>query len=357
MNSKIIGIDLFSGAGGMSLGAKEAGIDVRLAVENDFFACETYRHNLPNTALFDKDIRLLTEQSFGLPSKSNIILFGGPPCQGFSTSNQKTRNVNNENNWLFEEFVRVIKLLKPSPQWIVFENVKGFSETADGVFLDKVISDLESLKYNVSFKKLNAVDFGVPQKRTRFFVVGNLDGVIFKFPNPSSLVHHTVMDALKDLPSLEVGANENWKEYGYELPSLYGKSLRGELQKSANHQVTRNSELIISRYRHIPQGGNWQNIPTNLLQNYKDFTRCHTGIYHRLNENTPSIVIGNYRKNMLIHPSQDRGLSVREAARLQSFPDWFEFKGSIGFQQQQVGNAVPPLLAKAVFKKITDYLK
>jgi len=93
-----------------------------------------------------------------------------------------------------------------------------------------------------------------------------------------------------------------------------------------------------------------------LMSNYKDYSRCHTGIYHRLREDQPSIVIGNYRKNMLVHPTQDRGFSVREAARLQSFPDWFEFKGSIGFQQQQVGNAVPPLLAKVVFEQIIKYI-
>lgn len=357
MNSKIIGVDLFAGAGGMSLGAIESGIEVKFAVENDLHACTTYHHNLPKTILFDKDIRLLAKIPFKIPSKANIILFGGPPCQGFSTSNQKTRNQKNDNNWLFEEFIRVIKLLKPTPQWVVFENVKGFSETESGIFLEKVIADLEDIGYKVSFDKLNAVDFGVPQKRTRFFIVGSLDGIKFDFPSPTHTTYNTVKDALDDLPILEAGANRNWQEYRIECSSFYAKELRGRLKMSANHEVTKNSELVIKRYKHIPQGGNWQNIPKELMANYKDFTRCHTGIYHRLREDTPSIVIGNYRKNMLIHPAQDRGLSVREAARLQSFPDWFEFKGSIGFQQQQVGNAVPPLLAKSVFKKIIEYLK
>lgn len=132
--------------------------------------------------------------------------------------------------------------------------------------------------------------------------------------------------------------------------------MRGSSIESSNNLVTKSSPEIIKRYRYVPQGGNWQNIPENLMNNYKDTTRCHTGIYHRLKEDEPSVVLGNFRKNMLIHPQQDRGLSVREAARLQSFPDWYEFVGSIGFQQQQVGNAVPPLLAKAVFTAIKEYM-
>lgn len=357
MRDKIIGIDLFSGAGGMSLGAIDAGIDVKLAVENDVHACTTFHHNLPKIVLFNKNIQTLYSIPIKIPSKSSIILFGGPPCQGFSTSNQKTRNLKNDNNWLFEEFIRIVKLLKPAPKWVVFENVKGFSETESGIFLEKVVADLENIGYKVSCAKLNAVDFGVPQKRTRFFIVGSLDGIKFDFPTPTHPTLNTVKDALDDLPILEVGASENWQDYRKQSSSLYANQLRGSLEISANHQVTRNSDLVVKRYKYIPQGGNWQNIPSELMNNYKDFTRCHTGIYHRLREDTPSIVIGNYRKNMLVHPTQDRGLSVREAARLQSFPDWFEFKGSIGFQQQQVGNAVPPLLAKSVFKKIVEYLK
>ncbi|WP_342086182.1 DNA cytosine methyltransferase [Dyadobacter sp. OTU695] len=352
MQSCFSGIDLFAGAGGMSLGAMQSGIDVKFAVENDPHAASTYKHNFRNAVVFDDDIRSLQEIRLNLGN--NVILFGGPPCQGFSTSNQKTRSSSNEKNWLFQEFVRVITLVTPLPKWVIFENVKGFSDTESGTFLRRVVNEISSLGYNVSYEKLNAVDFGIPQKRTRFFIVGNLHGIDFEFPAKRDTVV-TVKDALQDLPVLDVGAKDVWKSYRSEAYSAYAKHLRGDLESSPNHEVTYNSGLVVDRYKHIPQGGNWQNIPKHLMANYKDVSRCHTGIYHRLVENLPSIVIGNYRKNMLIHPSQDRGLSVREAARLQSFPDWFEFKGTIGFQQQQVGNAVPPLLAKAVFKKILMY--
>ena len=162
----------------------------------------------------------------------------------------------------------------------------------------------------------------------------------------------TVHDAIGDLPELPNGAAVARMPYRaqHRLDSL--SRCGDDSENPATISVTRNSPTVIKRYAHIPQGGNWEDIPARLMKNYRDRSRCHTGIYHRLRYHEPSVVIGNYRKNMLIHPEQDRGLSVREAARIQSFPDWYEFQGSIGFQQQQVANAVPPLLARAVFSAI-----
>ena len=354
--SQPIGADLFAGAGGMSLGAVQAGIRVDFAVESDANAGLTYKKNFPTTRLFPEDIRSVSSLMSLRQDKEPVILFGGPPCQGFSTSNQRTRGVDNRNNWLYEEFIRVAQLIDPLPEWIVFENVKGFTETEDGLFLENVMASLRSLGYSVTAQKLNATEFGVPQKRTRFFAVASREGIEFEFPNATHAVPITVEEALSDLPRLTTGASEHWQHYHSEATSNYARSLRGEQAVSPNHHVTRNSASVLARYQHIPPGGNWQHIPPELMGNYKDATRCHTGIYHRLDSNRPSIVIGNYRKNMLIHPLQNRGLSVREAARLQSFPDWFEFMGSIGFQQQQVGNAVPPLLAEAVFRRIMQYI-
>ena len=348
MGEKIIGIDLFSGAGGLSLGAEMAGIDVRIAVESDPFAAKTYKLNHPKTVVLNKDIRIVND--IPVDWKNNtLILFGGPPCQGFSTSNQKTRNKNNPQNWLFRDFIRITKEVKP--EWIVFENVKGIMETAKGFFVEEITKKITELGYTCTPFVLCASDYGVPQTRSRFFLIGSLHG---KKPNIpiacTSMI--TVKDAIEDLPSLENGASQDVLEYKMGAKSDYARTLRKGLEMCSGNLVTRNADTVIKRYAYIPQGGNWKNIPDELMGNYADKSRCHTGIYRRLSETEPSVTVGNYRKTMLIHPWENRGLSVREAARLQSFPDSYVFCGSIGFQQQQVGNAVPPFLARAVFQAV-----
>ncbi|MBX3674258.1 MAG: DNA cytosine methyltransferase [Burkholderiales bacterium] len=346
------GIDLFAGAGGLSIGAQSAGVKVRVAVESDPFAATTYAYNHRSVALVQRDIRTVCVSDISVHLRTNdpVIAFGGPPCQGFSTSNQKSRNRNNSNNWLFREYLRLVRAIRPD--WIVFENVRGLAETEAGFFLDAVVSGLERIGYSTSTFVLDAADFGVPQTRKRLFIVGSLHGVSINAPHPTANSPVTVREAIRDLPSLRNGDMADERCYRPGRPSNYARQLRGALNSCHNHLVTRNADSIVRRFRHIPQGGNWEDIPRRFMKNYSDVERCHTGIYRRLNAQLPSVVIGNYRKNMLVHPWEDRGLSVREAARLQSFPDGFRFFGSIGFQQQQVGNAVPPLVAKAVFTEI-----
>jgi DNA (cytosine-5)-methyltransferase 1 len=214
------------------------------------------------------------------------------------------------------------------------------------------MNSFKKIGYTCSWEILDASDFGVPQTRSRFFLIGSKHGKAVEFPQVTYKPKATVKQAFDDLPKLENGANEDKLEYSHKARTNYAKSLRGELTSCTGHLVSKNSNSVIERYAYIPQGGNWENIPETLMENYTDRNRCHTGIYYRLTENAPSITIGNYRKAMVVHPKEDRGLSVREAARLQSFPDDYQFVGSIGFQQQQVSNAVPPLLAKAVFETI-----
>lgn len=350
----MIAIDLFAGVGGMSTGAAQAGIDVKFAVESDQYAACAYRNNHPHCEIFVDDIRRLpSEKIRQVPRGSDgTVVFGGPPCQGFSYSNTRTRGIKNKNNWLFDDFVRVVKIWQPD--FVVFENVRGIVDTAKGTILDTIIDRFDLLGYTINCGILNALDFGVPQRRNRFFLIGSRDNKKIELPQPTLSPTTTVKDAIADLPHLVNGTTKSWLPYGNIPPSIYAKELRQGLVGCSSHLVTKNNDEVIRRYRFVPPGGNWENIPLKMMKNYKDRNRCHTGIYHRLRYDHPSIVIGNYRKNMLIHPSQDRGLSVREAARIQSFPDSYEFAGSIGFQQQQVGNAVPPLLAKAVFRQLQD---
>lgn len=344
-------IDLFCGAGGMSIGAEMAGISVKYAVEIDKHAASTFAQNHKKTRLFNADIRAIDSSIFKWNDKAQQkIIFGGPPCQGFSTSNQKNRDLHNPNNWLYKEYIRLVKEIRPD--WVVFENVKGLIETENGYFLDAVLKGFNDLGYTTSHFILNSVDYGVPQKRNRLFIIASLHGTQLNPPKPITRKPITVKDALSDLPDLDNGNVLDEKEYKTIAENSYAKLMRKNRSSCTNNLITRNSQKIIDRYAHIPQGGNWEDIPIELMDNYADASRCHTGIYRRLKEDEPSVVIGNYRKNMLIHPWKDRGLSVREAARLQSIPDSFKFNGSIGFQQQQVGNLVPPLLAKAVFKNL-----
>jgi DNA (cytosine-5)-methyltransferase 1 len=347
----MIGIDLFSGAGGMSLGAQWAGVRLFLAVESDPFAAGTFKVNHPDVQILCKPIQSV--DAIVIPEELRpLVVFGGPPCQGFSTSNQRTRSLQNPGNWLFREYMRIVRMVRP--EWVVFENVTGMATTESGTFLRAILADFAEAGYSASHFVLNAAEFGIPQRRSRLFVVASLEGRTITTPKAATDVRTSVRDAIGDLPVLRNGAYTDELPYRTDSSSAYARLLRKDLTKCKNHIVSLNAPMIVERFKHVPQGGNWADIPARLMKNYQDRTRCHTGIYHRLRYDEPSVVIGNYRKNMLIHPTQTRGLSVREAARLQSFPDDFVFTGSIGFQQQQVGNAVPPLLAKAVFDAIQN---
>lgn len=349
-----MGIDIFSGAGGLSLGAEMAGIGVELGVEINKFAAESFAANHKSSEVITGDIQNINPENLEYKEGEVFVIMGGPPCQGFSMSNTMSRNMENDKNFLYLQFVRFVRELRP--KWFVLENVWGLTKMNDGQTLEMIKESFEALGYNVKAKVLWANEYGVPQKRYRCFIVGNNEGIDFVFP-PEQNTNITVEEAISDLPILTNGQMLDEAPYTipYEQASEYAKLMRGNSTMAMQNYVTLNNDLVIKRYQHIPQGGNWRDIPDELMQNYKDKSRCHSGIYKRLRNDSPSVVISNYRKSMLIHPTQDRGLSVREAARLQSFPDTFIFKGSHMSIQQQIGNAVPPLLAKAVFSQILSY--
>lgn len=341
------GIDIFCGAGGMSLGAQMAGVDITLAIDFNQSAIDTFKSNHPETP--NVLCENITKIDFSKYKEDYFILMGGPPCQGFSVSNTKTRNDENSNNSLFYEFIRAVRELKP--KWFVFENVEGITLFQKGKVIAILREEMTKLGYTTTERVLTASDYGVPQNRNRFFMVGNRENIEFDFPEKRE-IKVSVEQAIGDLPNLENGALFEELPYKNIKSSEYANFMRKDSKKSLQNFVSRNKEYVIERYKHIKQGENWQAIPQKMMENYKDLNNCHSGIYRRLKANSPSVVIANYRKNMLIHPFQNRGLSVREAARLQSFPDNFLFQGSLMHKQQQIGNAVPPLLAKAIIEQI-----
>lgn len=349
INVNFDAVDIFSGAGGLSIGAERAGLNIAIAVEKDVCAAETFLHNHPFAKILCDDICDI--KPLDHISVNPFIVFGGPPCQGFSKSNTKTRSLKNANNFLFHQFLRFVEELQPS--WFLFENVEGITSFDNGNTVKEIKRLFGELGYSTTEKVLYASDYGVPQHRNRFIMVGNRLGIDFNFPEKFDYTV-SVDEAISDLPSLKNGDNINELSYSKKASTAsdYAKLMRKNSTKSLQNFVSRNRDYVLERYKHIGQGENWKAIPDELMQNYTDKNNCHSGIYKRLNSTIPSVVISNYRKNMLIHPFEDRGLSVREAARLQSFPDNFIFKGTLSHIQQQIGNAVPPLLAEAIFKAI-----
>jgi len=363
-------VDLFSGAGGLSEGFTQAGFWVVFAIENDQHAISTYAYNHTRnkrkyrTNILHKDISHIDFNKVQERLKSTLgrnidVVIGGPPCQGFSRANMRTRNTSNPLNKLVSHFICAVNSFKP--RVVVMENVADMERFDNGRLVEKLRSEFQKNGYDAQWKILTATNFGVPQRRRRFFLIAVRDRLPILFPKPiiSENAHVSVWDAISDLPKLASGNKVD--EFSYRRNKnltpyqiLMRKKTNGRVR---NNYVSENSNLVLQRYAYIPQGGNWRNIPEYLMLNYKDKSRCHNYIYRRLKENETSIVITHYRKSMLIHPKENRGLSVREAARIQSFPDHFVFKGPLISQQQQVANAVPPLLAKAVAHSVKKMLK
>lgn len=321
-------IDLFAGAGGMSLGFVTAQFNNLFSVEYDKKIAMTYKKNFPNHNLIVEDIKKIKNYDLEklIANQSVDVIIGGPPCQGFSMASRNGRSfVEDERNYLFNEFVRVVSVIKP--KMFVMENVARMLSHNKGKTIEEIILAFENIGYDIQYKVLQTADFGVPQKRRRIFVVGTT-GQKFAFPEPTNKMV-TVKEAIGDLPVLESGEKS-------EIP---------------NHIAMKHSDQMLEKMSHIKDGGDRMAIPEKLRPKSGDIRK-----YIRYNSNKPSITVtGDMRK--VFHYSQNRALTPRELARLQSFPDSFYFEGNSISIQQQIGNAVPPLLSYAIANEVVNALK
>lgn len=340
-------IDLFAGAGGLSWGLEESGMQCLLASDHWGDAVQTYRHNMPNHPVIEADIRDISvaQLTRTLPQKPDWIV-GGPPCQGYSTVGKRDRT--DPRNVLFLEFRRIVKGLRPSG--FVIENVLGLKDMS---FEQEVADSFRELGYRVNFMVLTAAEHGVPQLRRRVVFVGHRTKGMFQGPavthDPETFV--SVADAIDDLPAL--GPGESTDRYGKQPRSAFQKEMRGSEELIQGHSVSRHPEHLVKAISYIPDGGNRTAIPAK----YQPKAGFHNS-YSRLASWLPAVAItqnlGKPSGTRCIHPFQDRGLTTREGARLQSFPDRFHFLGGVTSQRQQVGNAVPPKLAEALGLALQD---
>lgn len=378
-------VDLFAGAGGLSCGLEQAGFKPILANELHETYGSTYVLNHPETSVIIGDIRKVLAEDIKEHLKVKPgevdLLSGGPPCQGFSI-NAPIRTLDDPRNHLFKDFLRIAEILMPKA--ILIENVPGIISLGQGTVVEQIYKELTGLGYSVDHRILFAGHYGIPQMRFRTVFIAIQGNVKIAFPEPTHNAtavanftgaktltlsippllaetlkkQTTVWDAISDLPAVEPGEKCNCIEYGTPAQSEYQKILRSEdAGEVCNHHCSRLGKVNLERLKHIPQGGSWRDIPFDLLpKGLKRARRSdHTKRYGRLD---PSGICSTILTKCdphwgsFFHPYQDRVITVREAARIQSFPDSYRFNGSITQQYEQVGNAVPALLARAIGESI-----
>lgn len=348
-------LDLFCGAGGLSLGFQQAGFEIIRGIDFNKRAIETYNHNFGPGKGICADLLEYSTSDFieanGLESKIDVII-GGPPCQGFSTANRWGDLENDNRNKLFLEYVKYVDLIRPKA--VVIENVAQIITSRNGEVKKSIEELFKDRGYYVVNKVLCSNDYGVPQYRKRNFFVMlktsnfNFESLI-KQPTPN------VYDALHDLYSFETNkSNEGVFQTNMPVDGTYQQYIR-DSDTIYNHYVSYPSKETQEKMSYVKQGQNWEAIPPQLFKTVR--TNRHSSAYRRLDEKKPSCTIdtGNAHSNYY-HPLFNRIPTVREAARLQSFPDSFVFQGSKSDQYKQVGNAVPPLMAKALALGIKEAL-
>lgn len=342
-------LDLFCGAGGLSYGFESAGFKILLGIDNDAKALETFELNHKGAKSICGDITQITYIDDIKPiigDKVIDVIIGGPPCQGMSLSGP--RKFDDPRNKLYLSYIRLVQEIKPKA--FVIENVPGLVSLFKGHIKDSIIEKFTNMGYIVEYKIMCASDYGVPQSRRRVIFVGRKKGYNFEYPEIAQNVITCSM-ALSDLPTLENNIGTEVSEYIKEAENEYQKLMRKNSNILLNHVAANHSEKVKSIIALVPDGGNYKDLPEE-LRNTRNFHVAWT----RFSSNKPAPTIDTGHRHHF-HYKYNRVPTVRECARLQSFPDDFKFLGNKTQQFRQVGNAVPPLMAEAIAKQIKKMLE
>ena len=355
MDSRPTVVDLFCGAGGLSEGFRQAGYRVVLGSDIDPIFGDTFSRSHEGAAFVAKPIQALTSSEIfaltGLCKGQLDVLVGGPPCQGYSVYNHG-RGEHDPRAGLFREYLRIVREL--APKWLIMENVTGLLSISGGKLIQTIGEEIAKLGYAVEWRVVRAEDYGVPQERRRVIFIANRVNASIPWPTveygEGLKPFTTIWDAIGDLPMLGSG---NVVEY----PTPPSNSFQLEMRRGApdlmNHYGPKLGKANQERIRHIPQGGSWRDIPFDLLpEGMKRAKRSdHTKRYGRprlMDLSCTILTKCDIHWGAYIHPIENRAFTVREAARLQSFPDKFVFYGSMTDQFVQIGNAVPPMMARSI---------
>ena len=366
-------VSLFAGSGGCSLGFGQAGYDIRFATDIDADAVKSYRRNFPRTPCAAADIRQLTAdavlQRIGLNPGELDVLLGGPPCQGFSSAGVKADD--DPRNSLLSHYVRLLEGIRP--KWFVMENVEGLLTNGGGSPVRDTVAAFLKAGYSINLEKVYAQGYGIPQRRKRVFIIGNRLGHDFLFPEPVTRFSGSIFrkgeitfaTAVGDLPpaSTEAGEPLAFSEPPQNELQAY---LRGEARTVTDHYSVALSDFQVERVRGLQPGQTMKDLPEHLQHDSfrrRAFRRVMDGMpvekrggapsgLKRLFADEPSLTITSAATREFVHPTEDRLLTLRECARLQTFPDRFEFCGNAASRIRQIGNAIPPMLARTVAEHI-----
>lgn len=375
MTHKII--DLFAGAGGLTTGFHMVGFESLCAIDLGAKALATYKHNYPGTKIIHQDICQVNpcdlRLALGLQREKLTVLIGGPPCQGFSRNIPAGyRYLNDSRNYLYRTFLEFVEEFRPL--YVVMENVPEILKAYNGVVREEITEKLESLGYKVVSSSLNAAHYGIPQTRSRAFFLASLDRSLhfpeathfgdtksdYRTPrsctqlnlleaNISPLV--TVKDAIGDLPPLNAGQDYNAEVYPDAPQTTYQAMMRNQSTKIVNHVARALTPIQLSRVRALREGQDARDLPCELAPK-----KHYSGAYGRLFWDKPARTITRWvfhpGSGRFFHPTQDRTITIREAARLHSYPDNFHFLGTYTDMSSQIGESVPPLLGKVIASSI-----